>query len=94
MSSFAKGNGANTGNWVSLGPFNSARGGVNSTPFHYGEGRVNVVAVDPNNPNTYYVGAPAGVFGNLQMQELTGNLLQIICRKLEFLELLFIQQKN
>ncbi len=39
-------------NWQNIGPFTQ-----NSKS---GQGRVNAIAVDPNNPNTYYVGAPAG----------------------------------
>lgn len=45
-----------TSNWTSIGPF--SHGVLNRrTP---GQGRVNAIAVDPNNPNTWYVGAPAG----------------------------------
>ncbi|WP_408030517.1 fibronectin type III domain-containing protein [Tenacibaculum xiamenense] len=40
----------NTSNWTSTGPMTSPTG----------QGRVNVAIVDPNNPNIYYVGAPAG----------------------------------
>jgi hypothetical protein len=43
-------------NWSSLGPF-STNAYSGRLP---GQGRVNAVAVDPNNPNTWYVGAPAG----------------------------------
>ena len=39
-------------NWQNVGPYTQ----LSKT----GQGRVNVVAVDPSNPNTYYVGAPAG----------------------------------
>lgn len=39
-------------NWQNLGPYTQLS--------KSGQGRANVVAVDPNNPNTYYVGAPAG----------------------------------
>ena len=38
--------------WQELGPFTQES--------KSGQGRVNTFAVDPNNPNTYYVGAPAG----------------------------------
>jgi len=38
--------------WESVGPFTQES--------KSGNGRVNVIAVDPNNSNTYYVGAPAG----------------------------------
>ncbi|SMC46904.1 thrombospondin type 3 repeat-containing protein [Cellulophaga tyrosinoxydans] len=43
-------------NWTSIGP-------VNTSPFSGrlpGQGRVNAIAVDPNNSNIWYVGAPAG----------------------------------
>jgi photosystem II stability/assembly factor-like uncharacterized protein len=43
-------------NWEPLGPFNH----VNTGSWSSGQGRVNVVVVDPNNPNTIYIGAPAG----------------------------------
>ncbi len=45
-----------TSNWTSIGPFtiNSLGGALT------GLGRVNAVAVDPNNPDTWYLGAPAG----------------------------------
>ena len=39
-------------NWVSKGPFRTAQ--------KQGQGRVNTFIIDPNNPNTYYVGAPSG----------------------------------
>ncbi|HFS67313.1 MAG TPA: T9SS type A sorting domain-containing protein [Flavobacteriia bacterium] len=39
-------------NWQNLGPYTQLS--------KSGQGRLNVIAVDPNNPNTYYVGAPAG----------------------------------
>jgi hypothetical protein len=45
-----------TSNWNSLGPANSSAF-AGRLP---GQGRVNAVAVDPNNPNIWYVGAPAG----------------------------------
>jgi photosystem II stability/assembly factor-like uncharacterized protein len=43
-------------NWEPLGPFNH----INTGSWSSGQGRVNVVVVDPNNPNTIYIGAPAG----------------------------------
>ncbi len=45
-----------TSDWSSIGPFShgSFSGALK------GQGRVNAVAVDPNDPNTWYVGAPAG----------------------------------
>lgn len=52
MSSKANKSASNIGDWAPLGPY--------STQKSYGQGRLNVVIVDPDNPNTYYVGAPAG----------------------------------
>lgn len=43
-------------NWQPVGPFSH----VNTGSWSSGQGRVNIVAVDPNNPNTIYLGAPAG----------------------------------
>lgn len=43
-------------NWNPIGPFTTLGTGSWST----GQGRTNTMIVDPNNPNTYYVGAPAG----------------------------------
>ena len=43
-------NGSNVSNWTSTGRMSERTG----------QGRVNVIMVDPNNPNVYYVGAPAG----------------------------------
>ncbi|HRE77692.1 MAG TPA: T9SS type A sorting domain-containing protein [Flavobacterium sp.] len=43
-------------NWEPLGPFNH----INTGSWSSGQGRVNVVMVDPNNANTIYIGAPAG----------------------------------
>ncbi|MCV6630161.1 MAG: thrombospondin type 3 repeat-containing protein [Flavobacteriaceae bacterium] len=42
--------------WKSIGPFANTP----STNQLAGQGRLNVIAVDPNNANTWYVGAPAG----------------------------------
>lgn len=42
--------------WTSIGPFNPGTFG-GSLP---GTGRINSIAVDPNNPNIWYSGAPAG----------------------------------
>ncbi|MEP2277834.1 MAG: hypothetical protein ABJI11_00295, partial [Maribacter sp.] len=45
-----------TANWNSIGPFtHDTYSGALS-----GQGRVNAIAVDPNNENIWYVGAPAG----------------------------------
>ncbi|MEW7278743.1 fibronectin type III domain-containing protein [Aquimarina sp. 2201CG1-2-11] len=43
-------------NWTPMGPFDHNPGNSWSP----GQGRVNVVAIDPNNDNIIYVGAPAG----------------------------------
>ncbi|MEN8123620.1 MAG: T9SS type A sorting domain-containing protein [Bacteroidota bacterium] len=42
----------NVSNWQSLGPY--------TTNVKTGQGRINTFIVDPNNPNTFYVGAPSG----------------------------------
>jgi photosystem II stability/assembly factor-like uncharacterized protein len=42
--------------WEPLGPFTNTNTGSLSN----GQGQVNVVAVDPSNPNTIYIGAPSG----------------------------------
>ncbi|MDR6968831.1 photosystem II stability/assembly factor-like uncharacterized protein [Flavobacterium arsenatis] len=44
------------GNWIPLGPFSH----TNSGSWSSGQGRVNVTLVDPNNPNTIYIGTPNG----------------------------------
>lgn len=46
----------NVSAWTSVGPFTH----TNTASWSAGQGRVNTVAVDPSNSNTYYVGAPAG----------------------------------
>jgi photosystem II stability/assembly factor-like uncharacterized protein len=51
---------ADINNWQALGPFQSSNTYSSPTMKSSGQGRVNVVAVDPSNPNTYYIGAPAG----------------------------------
>ncbi|WP_405378338.1 T9SS type A sorting domain-containing protein [Nonlabens sp. Asnod3-A02] len=43
-------------NWVPAGPFTYTEAGSWSP----GQGRVNTVAVDPNNPDVYYLGSPGG----------------------------------
>ncbi|MDG2193695.1 MAG: T9SS type A sorting domain-containing protein [Polaribacter sp.] len=47
-------------NWVPIGPNSSSNTYSSSTLKSSGQGRVNAIAVDPNNSNTYYIGAPAG----------------------------------
>ena len=43
-------------NWEPIGPYSH----TNTGSWSSGQGRVNVVVVDPSNPNTLYIGAPAG----------------------------------
>ena len=45
-----------TANWTNLGPAVVTNSSVSIS----GQGRVNAIAKDPSNPNTIYVGAPAG----------------------------------
>ena len=52
----AAGINAKTSSWFPVGPFNH----TNTGSWSSGQGRVNVVYVDPSNANTIYVGAPAG----------------------------------
>ncbi|TVZ56644.1 putative secreted protein (Por secretion system target) [Lutibacter sp. Hel_I_33_5] len=50
----------NQSNWKALGPYNNSNT-FNASNFQQtGQGRVNAIAVDPSNPNTIYIGAPAG----------------------------------
>jgi hypothetical protein len=43
-------------NWTAIGPFTH----TNTGSWSSGQGRVNTVCVDPSNPNTIYIGSPAG----------------------------------
>ncbi len=43
-------------NWLPIGPYTHSNTGSWSS----GQARINVIAIDPNNSNTWYVGAPAG----------------------------------
>jgi hypothetical protein len=43
-------------NWISMGPYSHE----NTASWSAGQGRVNAIAVDPNDSNTLYIGAPAG----------------------------------
>lgn len=43
-------------NWQPIGPFTNTSYGNASA----GQGRVNIIEVDPNNSNTWYIGTPAG----------------------------------
>ena len=69
-------------NWQSLGPNSSSNTYSSSTLKSSGQGRINAIAVDPNNSNTYYVGAPAGGIwkstdAGVNWQPLTDYLPQI-----------------
>ena len=55
QSSFASSSSSN-GNWLPMGPFDH----TNTDSWSSGTGRVNCVVQDPNDPNTIYIGAPAG----------------------------------
>ncbi len=67
-----------TSNWQPVGPFTITGTGSWST----GQGRVNVVYEDPTNPNTLYIGTPAGgiwksTTGGNSWTALSDNLPQI-----------------
>ncbi|XLS29513.1 thrombospondin type 3 repeat-containing protein [Flavobacteriaceae bacterium M23B6Z8] len=67
-----------TSDWQPLGPFTHLAPGQRLP----GQGRVNAIAVDPNDPDTWYVGAPAGgiwksVNAGLNWVPLSDNLPQI-----------------
>jgi hypothetical protein len=49
-----------TGNWTELGPIGSPAGPIGEAYTRTGAGRVNFIRFDPNNTNTWYVGAPDG----------------------------------
>jgi photosystem II stability/assembly factor-like uncharacterized protein len=73
---------ADVSDWTPLGPFQSSNTYSSATKKSSGQGRVNVIAVDPSNPNTYYIGAPAGGIwkstdAGLNWQPLTDYLPQI-----------------
>lgn len=59
-------------NWIPLGPFTHENQGSWSS----GQGRVNVSTVDPNNPNTIYIGAPNG---GIWKTTDNGSTWKIIC---------------
>lgn len=65
-------------NWEPIGPFTH----TNTGSWSSGQGRVNVVYEDPSNPNTVYIGAPAGgiwksVNAGINWSPLSDNLPQI-----------------
>jgi photosystem II stability/assembly factor-like uncharacterized protein len=66
------------GDWESVGPYSHLETGSWSP----GQGRVNSMAVDPNNSSTYFVGTPAGGFwkstdAGTNWEILTDNLPQL-----------------
>jgi photosystem II stability/assembly factor-like uncharacterized protein len=73
---------ADVSDWSPLGPFQSSNTYSSASRKSSGQGRVNVVAVDPSNPNTYYIGSPAGGIwkstdAGINWQPLTDYLPQI-----------------
>lgn len=69
---------AKTSSWQPVGPFSH----TNTGSWSSGQGRVNVVYVDPSNANTIYVGAPAGGIwkstdAGITWSPLSDNLPQI-----------------
>lgn len=65
-------------NWQPIGPFTH----TNTGSWSSGQGRVNVVYEDPSNPNTLYIGTPAGgiwksTTGGTNWIPLSDNLPQI-----------------
>ncbi len=47
--------------WKPMGPYNNSNTFATGTAIQQrGQGRINAIAVDPQNSNTYYIGAPAG----------------------------------
>jgi len=73
---------SNTSNWQAIGPFDSSNTYSSTSKNSSGQGRINAIAVDPSNSNTYYVGAPAGGIwkstdAGVNWQPLTDYLPQI-----------------
>lgn len=69
---------ADVSNWTSIGPYSH----TNTQSWSAGQGRVNVIEVDPNDSNTIYVGAPAGgiwksIDNGVKWTPLTDHLPQI-----------------
>lgn len=82
LSTISQNRKANLSDWKPLGPFTNSNTYSTSGLKQTGQGRVNSIAVDPNNSNTYYVGAPAGGIwkstdAGLNWIPLTDNLPQI-----------------
>jgi len=51
---------SDTSDWVSIGPNDSSNTYSADNLQSSGQGRINTIAVDPNNPSIIYVGAPSG----------------------------------
>ena len=69
---------ADESNWQSMGPYAH----TNTGSWSSGQGRVNVITVDPNNQDVIYIGAPAGGIwkstdGGATWTPLSDELLQI-----------------
>lgn len=72
----------NNGDWEPLGPYENSNRFAARDFQQTGQGRVNAIAVDPSNSNTYYVGSPAGGLwkstdAGLNWAPLTDHLPQI-----------------
>ncbi|WP_299622534.1 T9SS type A sorting domain-containing protein [uncultured Tenacibaculum sp.] len=50
----------NTSEWKPLGPYSNSNTYSSNSFKQSGQGRINAIIVDPNNSNTFYIGAPAG----------------------------------
>ncbi|MBL4604246.1 MAG: glycosyl hydrolase, partial [Flavobacteriaceae bacterium] len=69
-------------NWTSVGPFSNSNTYSASSLQQTGQGRINAIAVDPNNSSIIYVGAPAGgiwksIDNGVNWTPLTDHLPQI-----------------
>ncbi len=73
---------ADLSNWTPLGPYTNSNTYNATNAKQTGQGRVNAIAVDPSDSNTYYVGTPAGGLwkstnAGLDWSPLTDELPQI-----------------
>lgn len=73
---------ADLSNWTPLGPYTNSNTYNAANAKQTGQGRINAIAVDPSDPNTYYIGAPAGGLwkstnAGLDWEPLTDELPQI-----------------
>lgn len=69
-------------NWNAIGPFNNSNTYSATNMQQTGQGRVNAIAVDPNDNNIIYVGSPAGgiwksIDKGINWEPLTDHLPQI-----------------